>query len=550
MAVTSIWPIKGRVDRVINYARNPEKTTEGSYEELASLHAVGDVLEYAANDMKTERRSYVSCLNCEEETAAHQFIETKKLWQRISGRDKMGGRVCFHGYQSFKANEVTAEIAHEIGVKLAQELWGDRFEVVVATHCNTGHYHNHFVLNSVSFADGLKFDNTPADYARMREVSDRLCREYAISVIENPGGRAKHYAEWQAEQNGKPTHRGTIRADIDRAILASTTERDFLRVMGEMGYQIKTRSKGGKPLKYPALKPPDAGGYFRFHKLIDELSARTGRTIIGNKSASGTEILEELAEEEIATGHMIVYTSADSVLQICGNEETFGLDELYRCCEIARELTMRDEWKVGRVIARPYVGKKRGEFKRTSNRHDYALKPFGKTALNALKDAGLSVISVGKIFDIFDGEGLTESNKSKSSVHGMEQTIEIAKRDFTGLCYVNLVDFDALWGHRRDVAGYAKELENFDEKLGELLLLLQEDDLLILTADHGNDPTHTGTDHTRERVPFLAYSPSMQGAGRLADGDCFALIGATIADNFGLQMPEGTIGKSVLGELK
>lgn len=285
-------------------------------------------------------------------------------------------------------------------------------------------------------------------------------------------------------------------------------------------------------------------------ELIDELSKRTGRTIIGNKSASGTEILEELAEEEIATGHMIVYTSADSVLQICGNEETFGLDELYRCCEIARELTMRDEWKVGRVIARPYVGKKRGEFKRTSNRHDYALKPFGKTALNTLKDAGLSVISVGKIFDIFDGEGLTESNKSKSSVHGMEQTIEIAKRDFEGLCYVNLVDFDALWGHRRDVAGYARELEKFDEKLGELLPLLREDDLLILTADHGNDPTHTGTDHTRERVPFLAYSPSMQGAGRLPDGECFALIGATIADNFGIRMPEGTIGKSVLGELK
>ena len=285
-------------------------------------------------------------------------------------------------------------------------------------------------------------------------------------------------------------------------------------------------------------------------ELIDELSKRTGRTIIGNKSASGTEILEELAEEEIATGHMIVYTSADSVLQICGNEETFGLDELYRCCEIARELTMRDEWKVGRVIARPYVGKKRGEFKRTSNRHDYALKPFGRTALNALKDAGLSVISVGKIYDIFDGEGLTESNKSKSSVHGMEQTIEIAKRDFTGLCYVNLVDFDALWGHRRDVAGYARELEKFDEKLGELLPLLREDDLLILTADHGNDPTHTGTDHTRERVPFLAYSPSLQGAGRLPDGECFALIGATIADNFGIRMPEGTIGKSVLGELK
>ena len=204
-------------------------------------------------------------------------------------------------------------------------------------------------------------------------------------------------------------------------------------------------------------------------ELIDELSKRTGRTIIGNKSASGTEILDELAEEEIATGHMIVYTSADSVLQICGNEETFGLDELYRCCEIAREITMKDEWKVGRVIARPYVGKKKGEFKRTSNRHDYALKPYGRTALNALKDAGLDVISVGKIFDIFDGEGITESNKSKSSVHGMEQTIEIAKRDFEGFCFVNLVDFDALWGHRRDVKGYAQELEKFDVKLGELL---------------------------------------------------------------------------------
>ncbi|MEZ3508313.1 MAG: phosphopentomutase [Lachnospiraceae bacterium] len=284
-------------------------------------------------------------------------------------------------------------------------------------------------------------------------------------------------------------------------------------------------------------------------ELLDELSRRTGRVIIGNKSASGTEILEELAEEEIATGHMIVYTSADSVLQICGNEETFGLEELYRCCEIARELTMKDEWKVGRVIARPYVGRKRGEFKRTSNRHDYALKPYGRTTLNALKDAGLDVISVGKIFDIFDGEGLTESNKSRSSVHGMEQTIEIAGRDFEGLCFVNLVDFDALWGHRRDVRGYAKELEKFDEKLGELLPLLREDDLLMITADHGNDPTHTGTDHTRERVPFLAYSPSMKGSGKLEDTQTFAVIGATIADNFGVEMPEGTIGTSVLEKL-
>ena len=284
-------------------------------------------------------------------------------------------------------------------------------------------------------------------------------------------------------------------------------------------------------------------------ELLDELSARTGRVIIGNKSASGTEILDELAEEEIATGHMIVYTSADSVLQICGNEETFGLDELYRCCEIAREITMKDEWKVGRIIARPYVGKKKGEFKRTANRHDYALKPYGPTALNALKDAGYDVISVGKIFDIFDGEGLTESNKSKSSVHGMEQTIEIAKREFNGLCYVNLVDFDALWGHRRDAEGYAQEIEKFDVKLGELLAELKEDDLLIITADHGNDPTHTGTDHTRERVPFIAYSPSMEGYGKLENTDSFAVIGATIAENFGVKMPEGTIGSSIYEKL-
>ncbi len=285
-------------------------------------------------------------------------------------------------------------------------------------------------------------------------------------------------------------------------------------------------------------------------ELLDELTRRTGHRCIGNKSASGTEILEELGEEEIATGNMIVYTSADSVLQICGNEETFGLEELYRCCAIARELTMRDEWKVGRVIARPYVGKKRGEFRRTSNRHDYALKPTGRTALDVMKDAGLDVISVGKIYDIFDGEGLTESNKSKSSVHGMEQTIEIARRDFTGLCFVNLVDFDALWGHRRNPVGYGEELERFDLRLGQLLPLLGAEDLLILTADHGNDPTHTGTDHTREKVPFLAWSPSLEGSGPLPEQSTFAVIGASILDNFGLQMPEGTIGTSLLGQLR
>ncbi|MGL6183968.1 MAG: phosphopentomutase [Clostridium chrysemydis] len=285
-------------------------------------------------------------------------------------------------------------------------------------------------------------------------------------------------------------------------------------------------------------------------ELLDELEARTGHKIVGNKSASGTEILDELGEHQMKTGDMIVYTSADSVLQICGHEETFGLDELYRCCEIARELTLKDEWKVGRIIARPYLGNKKGEFKRTSNRHDYALKPYGETALNALKDKGLEVISVGKIKDIFDSEGITEGNKSKSSVHGMEQTLEIMDRDFEGLCFVNLVDFDALWGHRRNPKGYAEELEKFDVNLGKVLEKLNDDDLLIITADHGNDPTYKGSDHTRERVPFLAYSPSMKDSGELEERKTFADIGATIADNFEVQMPKGTIGSSVLEKLK
>ena len=284
-------------------------------------------------------------------------------------------------------------------------------------------------------------------------------------------------------------------------------------------------------------------------ELIDELEKRFGHKIVGNKSASGTEILDEYGEHEIATGDVIVYTSADSVLQICGNEETMGLETLYKYCEIARELTMKDEWKVGRVIARPYIGRKKGEFKRTSNRHDYALKPYGRTTLNVLKDSNFDVISVGKINDIFDGEGITESNKSKSSVHGMEQTIEIADRDFKGLCFVNLVDFDALWGHRRNPKGYAEELEKFDLNLGVLLGKLREDDLLIITADHGNDPTYIGTDHTRERVPFLAYSPSMKESGKLETANTFAVIGATIADNFEVEMPENTIGTSILEKL-
>ncbi|HBH92354.1 MAG TPA: phosphopentomutase [Bacteroides sp.] len=285
-------------------------------------------------------------------------------------------------------------------------------------------------------------------------------------------------------------------------------------------------------------------------ELIDELEKRTGRKIIGNKSASGTQILDELGEREINNGELIVYTSADSVLQICGNEETMGLDTLYHYCRIARELTMREEWRVGRVIARPYTGMKRGEFIRTANRHDYALSPTGRTVLDALKESGRDVISVGKISDIFNMQGITEVNRSRSSVHGMEQTIAIADRDFDGLCYVNLVDFDALWGHRRNPQGYGDELERFDVKLGELLGHMRSDDLLMITADHGNDPTYKGTDHTREKVPLLVYSPSLSGCGQLDEQDTFGVIGATIADNYGIAMPEGTIGTSLMAKFQ
>ena len=272
--------------------------------------------------------------------------------------------------------------------------------------------------------------------------------------------------------------------------------------------------------------------------LIDELESRTGYKVIGNKSASGTEILDELGEEHMKTKAMIVYTSADSVLQIAAHEEIFGLEELYRVCEIARELTMQDQWKVGRVIARPFVGSRAGEFKRTANRHDYALKPFGKTVLDALQEVNVPVTSIGKINDIFDGEGINTSIKTKSNHDGMEKTIDYVKSDQKGFCFVNLVDFDALWGHRRNVEGYARELEAFDVQLGELLEALKVGDLLILTADHGNDPTHTGTDHTREVVPVLFYSKMFKGSGLLNSSNTFASIGATVTDNFNAKLPE------------
>ena len=281
-------------------------------------------------------------------------------------------------------------------------------------------------------------------------------------------------------------------------------------------------------------------------ELIGELEEKWGKKFVGNKAASGTEILDEYGEHEIETGDMILYTSADSVLQICGHEKYTGLDVLYDCCKKAREITMRPDWKVARVIARPYVGEKKGEFKRTANRHDYAVKPFKNTMLNLMKNRGYDVISIGKIVDIFAEEGITESHRSQSSVHGMEQTIELADTSFHGLCFTNLVDFDALWGHRRDPEGYAKELEMFDENLGILLERLREDDLLMITADHGNDPTYTGTDHTREMVPLLCYSPSMKNKRELPVQDTFGVIGATIGENYDIQPEDHMIGTSLL----
>lgn len=269
--------------------------------------------------------------------------------------------------------------------------------------------------------------------------------------------------------------------------------------------------------------------------LIQELEKQTGHKIIGNKSASGTEIIKELGEQHLRTNEMIVYTSADSVLQIAAHEETFGLDELYRVCQIAREITMKPEWKVGRVIARPFVGDNAENFTRTANRHDYALKPFGKTALDSLKEKGYDVISVGKIIDIFDGEGITEYQRSKSNEDGMNKTIQLMQKDFKGLMFVNLVDFDALWGHRRNPLAYGKGLEDFDVQLGELMNLITEDDLLIVTADHGNDPTYKGTDHTREFVPLLMYSPKINGPHHLTTRNTFADLGATICDNFDVE---------------
>lgn len=282
-------------------------------------------------------------------------------------------------------------------------------------------------------------------------------------------------------------------------------------------------------------------------ELIKRLEEKINRKVIGNKTASGTAIIDELGEEHLKTGAIIVYTSADSVLQIAAHEEKIPLDELYKICEIARELTFEKEFLVGRVIARPFIGKI-GSFNRTANRKDYSVKPPTKTVMNYLQEDGYDCIAVGKIADIYANEGITKKVKSKSNMDGVDKLIEELKNDFKGLIFTNLVDFDMLYGHRRDPIGYGKAIEDFDRRLPEIISQLADDDLLILTADHGNDPTFKGSDHTREYVPLLVYSKSLNGGVDLGIRHSFADIGATIAENFSLQTPD--YGESFLKDLK
>ncbi|MFD1850548.1 phosphopentomutase [Oceanobacillus bengalensis] len=323
-----------------------------------------------------------------------------------------------------------------------------------------------------------------------------------IQGVEKAEKPKAHYTKMQEASNGKDTMTGHWEI---------------------MGLHIK------QPFQtFPDGFPPE---------LIDELEERTGRKIIGNKPASGTAILDELGAEHMKTGALIVYTSADSVLQIAAHEDIVPLDEQYRICEIARELTLDEKYMVGRVIARPFIGKP-GAYERTSNRHDYALKPFGRTVMNTLKDNDLDVIALGKISDIYDGEGVTEQVRTVDNDDGMTKLVESMNKDFSGISFLNLVDFDAKYGHRRNPIGYGEALEQYDKRLSEVLPLLKEDDLLIITADHGNDPIHHGTDHTREYVPLLVHHVNVEKGKELPIRKTFADIGATIADNFGVEMPE------------
>ena len=301
----------------------------------------------------------------------------------------------------------------------------------------------------------------------------------------------------------------------------------------------------GLEVKEPFMTFTETGFPDEFIKLFEE---KTKRKCVGNYAESGTKILDDFGEHHIKSGVWIVYTSADSVFQIAAHEEIVPLEELYNACIIARELAMDERWKVGRIIARPFVGNKSGSFMRTPNRHDWALEPFSDTVLDDLKNAQYNVIGIGKIPDIFVNKGITESIHTVSNKDGMDKLIQLTHKDFTGLAFLNLVDFDAKFGHRRNINGYASAIEEFDEQLARLIPLLNEDDLLIITADHGNDPSFKGTDHTRENVPLIIYNKEFKYGQFLGTFDTFAYIGATIAEIFDVKKP--LLGESILSSLK
>ena len=376
------------------------------------------------------------------------------------------------------------------------------------------------VLDSVGIgeaSDAIKFDdvgsNTFGHTIEGEETLSNLKEIGFYNILNNTDDETiSYYTKAKEQSNGKDTLTG------------------HLEIMGIVTHEPFKTFLNGFP-----------------NELIDEIEKISNRKVIGNCVASGTEIIKELGERQLETGELIVYTSADSVLQIAAHEEVIPLDELYGICSKVREITLNDEWKVGRIIARPFIGENKDNFTRTSNRHDYALDPVKDTVLDNLKNNNYDVITIGKISDIFNNNGITESIKTKDNLDGINKIIEVLKKDYNGLCFANLNDYDSKYGHRRDKKGYFNALKEFNDKLPEIINCLKFDDLMIITADHGNDPTFKGTDHTREDIPVVFYSKKFSQNGKLNDMECFADIGATISENFNLDI---IYGKSVLNEIK
>ena len=291
----------------------------------------------------------------------------------------------------------------------------------------------------------------------------------------------------------------------------------------------------------PVMKPLSTFPNGFPQEIVDKLEKFSGRKVIVNKPYSGTEVIHDYGERQMETGELILYTSGDSVMQIAAHEDVIPVEELYKICEYARTLVNVPEYTVGRIIARPYVGPDKDHFTRTANRHDFSLKPIGETDMDRLRAAGYDVIGVGKINDIFSGEGIDKGYHNESNMDGMDHVDEVMKQDFTGFCFTNLVDFDAMYGHRRNPKGFGQALMDFDKRLGKVLDEMKPDDLLMVTADHGNDPGFKGTDHTRENVPLLVYSPSMNKPNQsLGLRKTFSDLGATILENFNVEPVKGT----------